>query len=87
VADVIGSRGRGGPVLATFQMTADIGAVLGPIVAGLLADGLSYSAAFVVTGALCAVAAFGWLPAPETLPRKADPTDDVPVDEAAVGKP
>ena len=87
VADVLGTRGRGGPVLATFQMTADIGAVLGPIVAGLLADGLSYGAAFAVTGALCAVAAFGWLPAPETLPRKAAPTDDVPVDEAAVGKP
>jgi MFS family permease len=87
VADVIGSRGRGGPVLATFQMTADIGAVLGPIVAGLLADGLSYGAAFAVTGALCAVAAFAWFPAPETLPRKAAPTEDVPVDEAAVGKP
>jgi MFS family permease len=70
VADVIGSRGRGGPVLATFQMTADIGAVLGPIVAGLLADNLSYTAAFAVTGSLCALAAFVWLPAPETLPRK-----------------
>jgi MFS family permease len=73
VADVIGSRGRGGPVLATFQMTADIGAVLGPIVAGLLADGLSYGAAFAVTGSLCAVAAFAWLPAPETLPAKTTP--------------
>jgi MFS family permease len=87
VADVIGSRGRGGPVLATFQMTADIGAVLGPIVAGLLADSLSYGAAFAVTGSLCAVAALGWLPAPETLPRKAEPLEDVPVDETAVGKP
>ena len=70
VADVIGSRGRGGPVLATFQMTADIGAVLGPIVAGLLADGLSYTAAFALTGSLCALAALGWLPARETLPSK-----------------
>ncbi|MGB3442337.1 MAG: MFS transporter [Actinophytocola sp.] len=84
VADVIGSRGRGGPVLATFQMTADIGAVLGPIVAGLLADGVSYTAAFAVTGGLCALAAFAWLPAQETLPRKVTPQDDVvPVDEAA----
>ena len=88
VADVIGSRGRGGPVLATFQMTADIGAVLGPIVAGLLADGLSYGAAFAVTGALCAVAAFGWFPAPETLPRKAKTSEDVaPVDEEAATRP
>jgi hypothetical protein len=56
-------------------------------VAGLLADGLSYGAAFAVTGALCAVAAFAWLPAPETLPRKAEPAEEVPVDETAVGKP
>lgn len=77
VADVIGSRGRGGPVLATFQMTADIGAVLGPVVAGLLADGLSYTAAFAVTGSLAALAAFGWIPAPETLPKKAEPEPEV----------
>lgn len=77
VADVIGSRGRGGPVLATFQMTADIGAVLGPVVAGLLADGLSYTAAFVVTGSLAALAAFGWFPAPETLPKKAAPEPEL----------
>ena len=81
VADVIGSRGRGGPVLATFQMTADVGAVLGPVVAGLLADGLSYAAAFAVTGSLCALAAFAWLPAPETLPRKVAPAEPVPLEE------
>lgn len=69
VADVIGSKGRGGPVLATFQMSSDIGAVLGPIIAGLLADQISYTMAFAVTGALCVVAALVWLPAPETLPR------------------
>lgn len=69
VADVIGSKGRGGPVLAGFQMSADIGAVLGPIVAGVLADQLSYSSAFLVTGAFFLVAVLVWLPAPETLPR------------------
>lgn len=72
VADVIGTRGRGGPVLAAFQMAADVGAILGPIVAGLLADHMSYLAAFAVTGALCLVAAVGWVFAPETLPRSAD---------------
>ncbi|TDV51072.1 MFS transporter [Actinophytocola oryzae] len=75
VADVIGSRGRGGPALATFQMAADLGAVLGPIAAGLLADNWSYSAAFAVTGSLCVVAALGWLTAPETLPRD-EPAED-----------
>ena len=74
VADVIGSRAKGGPVLAAFQMTADIGAILGPIAAGLLADQLSYAAAFALTGALSLLAAVAWLRAPETLPRAQDST-------------
>lgn len=69
VADVIGSKGRGGPVLAGFQMSADIGAVIGPIAAGMLADQVSYTAAFAVTGALGLIAMLPWLTAPETLPR------------------
>ncbi|MGH3946511.1 MAG: MFS transporter [Pseudonocardiaceae bacterium] len=69
VADVIGSQAKGGPVLAAFQMTADIGAILGPITAGLLADHLSYSAAFVLTGGISLLAAVAWLRSPETLPR------------------
>jgi MFS family permease len=69
VADVIGTRSRGGPALATFQMAADLGSVLGPIAAGLLADNWSYGAAFAVTGSLCVLALIPWLPAPETLPR------------------
>lgn len=83
VADVIGSRGRGGPVLATFQMAADIGAVLGPIVAGLLADNVSYAAAFAITGSLCGLALLGWLAAPETLPRPE--TRQHPTPSEAVG--
>lgn len=69
VADVIGSKARGGQVLAAFQMTADVGAVLGPVVAGFLVDQLSYAAAFGLTGALYLVALLVWLPAAETLPR------------------
>lgn len=75
VADVIGSKGRGGPVLAAFQMAADIGAVVGPIVAGLLADYFSFTSAFTLTGLLCLVAALVWLPAPETLPRAGETQD------------
>ncbi|HEY7593327.1 MAG TPA: MFS transporter [Actinophytocola sp.] len=74
VADVIGSKGRGGPVLAAFQMAADIGAVIGPIAAGVLADHLSYAAAFAMTGVLALVAALVWLPAPETLPGRTGKT-------------
>lgn len=66
VADVVGSTARGGPVLATFQMMSDIGGVVAPICAGLLAQHFSYSAAFAVMGAAVVIAATGWLlvPAP-----------------------
>ena len=69
VADVIGSRARGGTVLAGFQMAADLGAIIGPLLAGLLAETVGFPAAFAVTGVVT-LAAFGfWLRAPETLPR------------------
>ena len=67
VADVIGSQAKGGPALAVAQMTADIGAILGPIATGLLADTLSYSAAFVLTGGVSLVAAAVWLRLPKLL--------------------
>jgi MFS family permease len=69
VADVIGSHTKGGPALAVAQMTADIGAILGPIATGLLADKLSYPAAFVLTGSVSLLAAVVWLRSPE--PRTA----------------
>ncbi|GAA2790403.1 MFS transporter [Crossiella cryophila] len=72
VADVIGNRGRGGPVLAGFQMTADVGAIIGPLVAGAIAETISYQAAFAVTGLLSLLAALVWLAAPETLPSKVE---------------
>jgi len=72
VADVVGAKGRGGPVLAAFQMAADVGAIVGPYVAGLIAEGSSFALAFGVTGALTLLAAAVWLPAPETLPRTPD---------------
>jgi MFS family permease len=75
LADVVGSQAKGGPVLAVAQMTADIGAILGPIATGLLVDKLSYPAAFVLTGGISLLAAVIWLRSPETLPRKdAQPT-------------
>jgi MFS family permease len=86
VADVIGTKGRGGPVLAAFQMAADIGAIIGPLVAGLLADGLSFTAAFAVTGALSALAVLVWLPAPETLPSTAEPAHHPTPSEAVAGE-
>jgi MFS family permease len=70
VADILGSKARGGQVLAVFQMTLDVGAVIGPLVAGLLADRLSYGFAFGVAGGLYLLATLAWVPAHETLPRR-----------------
>jgi len=71
IADVIGSERSGGRVLAVFQMVSDGGAIIGPVLAGLLADRLGYGWAFGVTGAVLVVAAAGWLPARETFRRPA----------------
>lgn len=69
VADIIGSHRRGGPVLATFQMVSDVGAIIGPILAGLLVEHLSYRAAFAFTGIILLLALLPWLRAQETLPK------------------
>ena len=66
LADVVGRDRNGGPALAAFQMSADTGAIIGPIVAGLLVDIGSYSLAFGVTGAITLLAAIPWLRARET---------------------
>jgi len=66
IADVVGNERSGGRVLAVFQMTADSGAIVGPVIAGLLADRLGYGWAFGVTGGVLLAAAAGWLLARET---------------------
>jgi MFS transporter, DHA1 family, multidrug resistance protein len=73
MADVIGNERSGGRVLAIFQMTADSGAIIGPVLAGLLADRLGYGWAFGVTGGVLVAAAAGWLMARETFQRAARP--------------
>lgn len=66
LADVVGRKRNGGPALAAFQMSADTGAILGPIVAGLLIDNGSYPLAFGVTGLITLLAVVPWLRARET---------------------
>ncbi|KOV82389.1 MFS transporter permease [Nocardia sp. NRRL S-836] len=102
VADVMGARGRGGPVLAGFQMVTDLGAIIGPISAGVLADTLGFEASFAVTGAALLLSVFFWVIAPETLPTheeehtaaavapecgRLDETAEVPTGERVGGKP
>jgi MFS family permease len=55
VGDAAGTRS--GTAVAVFSMCSDIGAILGPLVAGLLADTVSYAAAFGAGAGLMLVAA------------------------------
>ena len=50
VGDAAG--GRSGTAVAVFSMCSDVGGIAGPLVAGLLADQLSYPVAFGVGGVL-----------------------------------
>jgi MFS family permease len=63
MGDVV--AGRGGTVVAFFQMAGDVGAVTGPVVAGLLVDGASYPVAFGLAGGVLAAAALLALMTPE----------------------
>jgi MFS family permease len=77
VGDVV--SGRGGTVVAAFQMAADLGAVVGPLVAGLLADTYSYAAAFSATAGVVALGFLAALFSTETKHQPKDPeTVDVP---------
>lgn len=64
IGDLLG--GRGGTLIAFYQMAGDIGSVTGPIAAGLLVDAASYSAAFALAAAVLGAAAILALLSPET---------------------
>lgn len=70
VADIVGEGRNGGPVVSTFQMTQDLGGILGPLLAGFLVDHLSYAWAFGITGLVMLLGAAAWTAAPETLPER-----------------
>ncbi|MGP5073624.1 MFS transporter [Arthrobacter rhombi] len=66
VADVIGRDHNGGKVMAGFQMASDSGAILGPVVAGLIADQMGFGWAFVVTGVIGLAGAGAWIRVPRS---------------------
>ncbi len=72
VGDIMGGR-RGGIVVATFQMMSDVGAVIGPLVAGLLIDRFDFEWAFAAGAALSLVAVILVYVMPETLNRTRRP--------------
>ena len=65
MGDVVGSGG--GTVVAVFQMAGDLGAVLGPVLCGLVVDHGGYTAALLVAAAVCLVPLLLLVRAPETL--------------------
>jgi DHA1 family multidrug resistance protein-like MFS transporter len=81
VGDIV--DGRGGPVFATFAMSADVGTVFGPVVAGRIADS-SYPAAFLTTAAILFAATVFSIASPETRGR-AHPTRPIPAEPAVTG--
>ena len=74
VADIIGSKARGGTAVATYQMMADAGAIVGSVAVGEIAQHASFGAAFVISGGILLVGAVGWVLAPETRQRPGEHT-------------
>jgi MFS family permease len=64
VGDVI--RGKGGKVIAIFQMAGDAGMIVGPIVIGAISDFYSYRAAFGFSAAIFLIALILVYQIPET---------------------
>jgi MFS family permease len=62
VGDVV--QGKGGTAIAVWQMTSDLGAVIGPVLAGLLIDRTSFATSLLVTAAVVAVCALQGLRVP-----------------------
>jgi len=70
VGDIMEGR-KGGIVVATFQMMSDLGAVVGPLLAGLLVDAYDFDWAFAAGAALAVIPIILVLRMPETLRRRA----------------
>ena len=68
IGDVTGGK-KSGPVVAAFQMTSDLGLIIGPIVAGSLVDSLGFGWAFMTGAAVSLVAIFFSVTMPETKPK------------------
>jgi MFS family permease len=68
IADILGSEARAGTPVAAVQMMADLGAIIGSMTVGWVAEHLSYSWDFTISGVVLLIAAVGWVLAPETRP-------------------
>ena len=62
---------KGGIVIATYQMVSDLGAVIGPLLGGLLLDLYGFDWAFAAGAIVSAVALVFVVLMPETLRKPA----------------
>ena len=69
VGDLI--EGKGGQVIALFQMAGDAGMIVGPVVVGFIADHYGYRAAFGVSGVVFCIAIVLSMKMPETRKSRA----------------
>lgn len=66
LADVLGKDARGGQVLAAYQMSTDLGAVIGPILTGLVVDVFGFDEALFFTSSLFIISGIIWLFTPDS---------------------
>jgi MFS family permease len=78
VADILGSEARAGIPVAAVQMLSDLGAIVGSLTVGWVAEQLSFGWGFGISGIVLLIAAVGWVPAPETRPALDPAADLVP---------
>lgn len=84
VADVVGNKVRGGQVLAVFQMATDLGAVFGPIIAGLIVDLYGFDTGFATTSLILVASAVLWLFTPDSRMLQRDAkTGSIPIQPEA----
>jgi MFS family permease len=69
VGDLI--EGKGGQVIALFQMAGDAGMIVGPVVVGFIADHYGYRAAFGLSGVVFCIAIVLSMKMPETRKSRA----------------
>ncbi|MBB2997401.1 MFS transporter [Paeniglutamicibacter cryotolerans] len=65
IADIVGQGRNGGKVLASFQMATDFGSIIGPLLAGMIADRAGFGWAFTVSGVIGIIGVIAWLPVRE----------------------
>jgi len=76
IADILGNAARAGTAVAAFQMTADLGAIVGAISVAQIAQHFGFGWGFTISGIIMLAAAVVWMFAPETQCADALPAVD-----------